>query len=385
MSLTIADFAKSHNEPQWLSVKRMVANDMQKSMRLAPNLRKYNFAAPALKERRINKENLASSSLQDAGVVMMDLFAAANEYPELIQENFMEKAISWRDNALNARHLAYLQSGGFVFIPKNVSVHESIDISALVDHNLQEKHLLIIAAAGSNVSFTYKDDNHYADHDCLMIEVLVGDHANVSFYDAAMTHSSKSHRVLNAYLAQNANLDTYVGLFNSSDNRYYSNVDLDGMGSSSKINLVSLSDQQQRQDIQTKIINKSPHTSGLISQRGIVADTSKTVYDTTGQIKLEATDSDSDQTSRLLTLSPESKGKIDPILLIDNHDVVAGHAASVGKVNPSQLYYLKTRGIDAKTARFLLTRGFLTPLIEKFPDKSIQKHLLHNLEERIHG
>lgn len=65
--------------------------------------------------------------------------------------------------------------------------------------------------------------------------------------------------------------------------------------------------------------------------------------------------------------------------------MVAGHAASVGKANPEQLYYLKTRGIDANTARFLLTRGFLTPLIEKFPDKSIQEHLLNNLEERIHG
>ncbi|CAI2606224.1 SufD family Fe-S cluster assembly protein [Apilactobacillus kunkeei] len=385
MSMSVQEFALSHNEPQWLTVKRIVANDMKNTMRVPAPLRKFHFESPELNPRSIDTQNLAPKNLQDLGIIMMDLFAAANEFPELIQENLMEKAIYWRDNALNANHLAYLQSGGFVFIPKDVCVDESIDISDLVDHNMQEKHLLIIAASGSEVSFTYKDSKQQPKNDRLMIEVLLGDHANVSFYDAAMTNSEKSHRVLNAYLAQNANLKTYVGLFNHGDSRYYSNIDLDGMGSSARINLVSLSDQNQNQVVQTKIINKSPNTSGLISQRGIVADKSKTVYDTTGQIKLEASDSDSDQISRLLTLSPESKGKIDPILLIDNHDVVAGHAASVGKVNPEQLYYLKTRGIDAKTARFLLTRGFLTPLIEKFPDKSVQEHLLNNLEERIHG
>ncbi|MGQ2283178.1 SufD family Fe-S cluster assembly protein [Apilactobacillus kunkeei] len=385
MSMSIQEFAQSHNEPQWLTVKRIVANDITKTLKVPSSLRKFYFASPKLTCRSIDTKNLASKNLKDLGIIIMDLFAAANEFPELIQENLMEKAIDWRDNALNSKHLAYLQSGGFVFIPKDTYVDKSIDISDLVDHRLQEKHLLIIVASGSEVSFTYKDSKKHPYNDRLMIEVLLGDHANVSFYDAEMTNSEKSHRVLNAYLAQNASLKTYVSLFNHGDISYYSNIDLDGMGSSAKINLVSLSDQKQKQVVQTKIINKSPNTSGLITQRGIVADNSKTTYDTTGQIKLEASDSDSDQISRLLTLNPESKGKIDPILLIDNHDVVAGHAASVGKVNSEQLYYLKTRGIDAQTARFLLTRGFLTPLIEKFPDKSVQKHLLNNLEERIHG
>lgn len=37
-----------------------------------------------------------------------------------------------------------------------------------------------------------------------------------------------------------------------------------------------------------------------------------------------------------------------PILLIDEDDVEAGHAASVGRVDPEQLYYLMSRGISQK-------------------------------------
>lgn len=47
-------------------------------------------------------------------------------------------------------------------------------------------------------------------------------------------------------------------------------------------------------------------------------------------------------------LSPEARGDANPILLIDENDVVAGHAASVGRVDPLQLFYLMSRGISQK-------------------------------------
>ncbi|GAA6237244.1 SufD family Fe-S cluster assembly protein [Apilactobacillus micheneri] len=385
MMLSIQEFAKQNNEPQWLSVKRMVAAKMAPKFALDNQQRNFNFAKPDLDQQKINPNNQASDQHQKDGVIAMDLFAAANQFPELIQENLMEKAIYWRDNQLNANHLAYLQSGGFVFIPDDKNIDEPINISNLINHNHQEKHLLIIAAAGSIANIVFEDKDTSRKNDRLMIEVLLGDHAKVNFYDAALSKAQNAHRVLNAYLAQNAELNTYTGLFNHFNSRYDSNIDLDGIGSCATINLINLADKQQKQLIKTKIVNQSEHTSGTINERGIVADEARTICDTTGQIKQAAPNSYSDQTNRLLTLSKESKGKIDPILLIDNHDVVAGHAASVGRVNAEQLYYLKTRGIPAKEARLLLTRGFLIPLINKFPDKKIRKQMMINLEERING
>ena len=47
-------------------------------------------------------------------------------------------------------------------------------------------------------------------------------------------------------------------------------------------------------------------------------------------------------------------------LLIDEDDVMAGHAASVGRVDPIQLYYLMSRGISKKEAERLVIHGFLS-------------------------
>ncbi|UQS84661.1 SufD family Fe-S cluster assembly protein [Apilactobacillus apisilvae] len=385
MSLSIQEFTQQNNEPQWLSVKRMVAAKIAPTLSIENQQRSFNFNQPELNYSELNTNNQANLIHKNDRVIAMDLFVAASKYPELIQENLMEKAIPWRENQLNANHLAYLQSGGFVFIPDNKDIKTPINVSRLVKHHDQEKHLLIIAAAGSKANLIFEDETNNSNNDRIMIEVLLGDHAKVNFYDAALSKAKNSHRVLNAYLAQNAELNTYVGLFNHFNSRYDSNIDLDGIGSSANINLISLADKQQKQFIKTKITNQSEHTSGIITERGIVADDARTICDTTGQIKQNAPNSYSDQSSRLLTLSSTSKGKIDPILLIDNHDVVAGHAASVGRVNADQLYYLKTRGIPAKEARLLLTRGFLTPLINKFPDEDIRQKMIVNLEERING
>ena len=48
-------------------------------------------------------------------------------------------------------------------------------------------------------------------------------------------------------------------------------------------------------------------------------------------------------------MSGDAHGDANPILLIDENDVVAGHAASVGPVDPEQMYYLMSRGIDRAT------------------------------------
>ena len=43
--------------------------------------------------------------------------------------------------------------------------------------------------------------------------------------------------------------------------------------------------------------------------------------------------------------------------MIDENDVTAGHAASIGQVDPEDMYYLMSRGLDQHTAERLVVRG----------------------------
>ena len=80
---------------------------------------------------------------------------------------------------------------------------------------------------------------------------------------------------------------------------------------------------------------------------------SSAIFNGIGHIEKGATSSNAVQESRILMLSEKARGDANPILLIDEDDVTAGHAASVGRVDPLQLYYLMSRGISQEEAERL--------------------------------
>lgn len=82
-------------------------------------------------------------------------------------------------------------------------------------------------------------------------------------------------------------------------------------------------------------------------------------------------------------LSEKARGDANPILLIDEDDVTAGHAASVGRVDPLQVYYLKSRGLTEEEAQRLLIHGFLDPVVSQLPIESVKKQLTQVIERKI--
>ena len=71
------------------------------------------------------------------------------------------------------------------------------------------------------------------------------------------------------------------------------------------------------------------------------------------------------------------------MLLIEENDVNAGHAASIGKVDADDLYYLESRGLSEHDAQVLLTRGFLLPVLNQFPDQKLRENLVDELAQRL--
>lgn len=82
-------------------------------------------------------------------------------------------------------------------------------------------------------------------------------------------------------------------------------------------------------------------------------------------------------------LSEKARGDANPILLIDEDDVTAGHAASVGRVDPIQLYYLMSRGIPKEEAERLVIYGFLAPVVNELPIEGVKKQLVSVIERKV--
>lgn len=67
-----------------------------------------------------------------------------------------------------------------------------------------------------------------------------------------------------------------------------------------------------------------------------------------------------------IRLINENNGKatIIPNILVDCKEVVANHAATIGKINENELNYLMSKGIEFKSARKLILNGFIINIFE---------------------
>src|SRR5699024_9749858 len=147
--------------------------------------------------------------------------------------------------------------------------------------------------------------------------------------------------------------------------------------------MVTIGCLDQKQNFTTNITHIGKRSEGYILKHGVQKDSATSIFNGIGKIEHGATKSNAEQTSRVLMLSEKARGDANPALLIDEDDVTAGHAASVGSVDPTQLYYLMSRGIQKAEAERLVIHGFLAPVVKELPIESVREQLVEVIERKV--
>ncbi len=101
-------------------------------------------------------------------------------------------------------------------------------------------------------------------------------------------------------------------------------------------------------------------------------------------IRAEATGTDTYELNRNLLLTEGARADAVPNLEIETGEIAgAGHAATVGRFDEEQLFYLLSRGIPELAARRLVVRGFFSEVINLIPVESVRKKLEKLVDEEL--
>ncbi len=130
-------------------------------------------------------------------------------------------------------------------------------------------------------------------------------------------------------------------------------------------------------------IHQYPHTTSEIESYGLVLNSGDYYVKAIGTIQKGSYASKSHQTSRVLTFADKQNATILPMLLIDENDVEASHATSIGQLDENQLYYLMSRGLNENEALRLLSLGYLLPLCNVTDDVDLRKDLTDLIEKKV--
>ncbi len=158
---------------------------------------------------------------------------------------------------------------------------------------------------------------------------------------------------------------------------------LDGEGSGATLNGLYRLAEAQTCDHQTQIIHAQPNTYRRELYKGILDGRSHGVFNGKVYVHPIAQKTDGKQTNKTLLLSPNARVDTKPQLEIFADDVKCTHGATIGQIDRTALFYMKSRGIGAERALPLLTYAFAADVIETLPVEALRDDLERQTLERF--
>ncbi len=330
-----------------------------------------------------------SKDLEKKGVVFTDILTAVSKHSDLLQKYYMTEGVKVDEHKLTALHAALVNGGTFLYVPKNVEIAEPIQ--AVYVHDNPEvamfNHVLVVAEDNSSVTYV---ENYISTTEVengvynIVTEVIANDNAKVEYGAVDNLTSGLTTYVNRRGIAKrDARIEWALGLMNDGNTVSENVTNLLGDGSYGDTKMVVVGRGKQKQNFTTKIVHFGKNSEGYILKHGVMKEEASSIFNGIGKIEHGASKSNAEQESRVLMLSEKARGDANPILLIDEDDVTAGHAASVGRVDPLQLYYLMSRGIPQKEAERLVIHGFLAPVVKQLPIEGVKKQLVEVIERKV--
>lgn len=147
--------------------------------------------------------------------------------------------------------------------------------------------------------------------------------------------------------------------------------------------MISSSISSDKKSFAFECIHHQPHTFSDMKNFEISKEHADYKITACGTIEKGAYQSKSHQMTRILTTSPNQRSEAIPILLIDENDVEASHANSMGKMDEAYLYYLQSRGLREAQAKELLTLSYLLPISEVIEDEKTKEAFVAQIRSRV--
>lgn len=325
----------------------------------------------------------------EAGVILTDLRDAVRDHPDLVR-----RALGQADGPASHAHYwalahAAWTGGLFCYVPRGVVV----DGTLVATTTLTE-------AGGTYLPLTLlvaEDESVVA-----LLERTVSPDGDAGWYGGAVeVVAGRASTVRYANLQQLGNAawnigaqrvevgpDAEVTTLNAEIGSRVTKVGLDvamaGKGGTSKLLGLLAAGGDQHIDINAHQALAADYTTSDLLYLSALYDRSRAAFYGVTRVEHGTKQTSSYQECRNLLLSPEAGAEPIPVLEIKANDILrCGHGATAGAIDPTQLFYAQSRGLDPLAAERMIVRGFFEQVVRQIGDETIRERVLAALATRI--
>ncbi len=280
--------------------------------------------------------------------------------------------------------------GAYIFVPKNVKVEAPLHLLFLSHSSdkatISQPRIIVVVESGAEVELIeeYAGDGTYFTNSC--VEIFVGENAELR-HERIQRESADAFHISNlrAKISRDGRYHSRTISFGASFSRQTPQISIQGTGADVILDGLALLNGTQVADTHSILDHTQPDCTSHQLHKAIVDDEARAVFNGRIFVRRGAHGTDARQQSRNLLLSEKARVDTKPQLEIDTDDVKCAHGAAIGQLDPEELFYLQSRGLNDQAARNLLTYGFAADLLAHIPVASLRRQLRQAVMERTNA
>ena len=338
---------------------------------------------------RFAPELSSAQGLPD-GVRLGGLAAALTTEPALVEAH-LGKYARFDAHGFMALATAFLADGAFVSVPAKTALEPPLQLlfvaTTATGHPMWHPRNLIVLGreARATVVETYAALGEAASFTNAVTELVLGDGARGEHYRVQRESQNAFHvATTTSHQGRDSALESCAIVLGAALSRHDLTAVLGGAGGHLILNGLQVLGGRQHVDHHTCIDHAQPHCESHEVFNGIFDAEARGVFNGRIIVRPGAQRTDSKQTNNNLLLSRDARADSQPQLEIYADDVKCTHGSTVGPLDPTALYYLRSRGIGADAARALLTYGFGTEILARVGVPDVRTQLDRIVRERLH-
>lgn len=328
-------------------------------------------------------------ALKEKGVIFTDLVTAEREHGKVLKE-ILGKIVKADEGKFAAVAAAMAELGVLVYVPKGVRVEQPLH-SILWGPGTGLAHFShVLVWLEEDAELTYVHESASPDEDsgqtmhAGIVEIHVGPNAHLRFVEL----QSWGEHVWNfthkrAKVDRDGNLDWVFVAVGSRLTKDFSDLDLVGDGAVGRMSGFYFTDGKQHLDHDTQQNHLAPNTTSDLLFKGALKEKSRSVWQGMIYVAPGAQKTDGYQANRNLVLSKHARADSIPGLEIMADDVRCTHGATVGKIDPDELFYSLSRGINRPDSERLIVEGFFDPIMQRIPFEGVQERLKEAIAKKM--
>lgn len=320
------------------------------------------------------------------GVIVANLADILKEGHPVALEH-LGKYAQWEDDPFVPFNTTIFRDGAFIYIPDSVRVEEPIQLLFV---NTDEKEQFVMAPRCLVVGGRSSEITVVEDH------IGIGDNVYFNAPVSEIKLAENSHMVhvklqrdsrqafhisrLAADISRDSNYKSYAVQLGSRLSRSDVKAVLTDENTHATLDGLVMVNADQLSDTHSIMDHTMPNCTSHQLHKCIIDDKGTSVFNGKIFVRQDAQKTDAFQENRNLQLSNTGTAYAKPQLEIFADDVSCSHGATIGQLDPDQVFYLKTRGLRDAQTREILTYGFALDVITSIPVKSIQDRLSKEVE-----